>query len=110
MGVDYSHRVVVGVDISSKRKEVEREEKFLPYIEGHYGIEFDIVDDRESENFMYFGKVLARGDKYEGIPKTKIEIDKLDQLRKEVAQGYKELFNEECDESRVQLYACTIIW
>lgn len=111
MGVDYNHRVLVGIDVSAKRKLInEDEETFLPYIEGHYNIEFDLVDDYESQDFLYFGKVLADGDKYVGIEKKEIDIDSLSKIREEVAVAYKELFKEECDASKIKLIACTIVW
>lgn len=110
MSIDYNHYVVVGVDIQNKRKEVQWDDKYLPFIEGHYDVEYRIVDDRENQKFMFFGIVLAEGDKYEGIPLTEISDEKIKEARTKVLAAYKDTFEEEIDESKVKLVACTVIW
>jgi hypothetical protein len=108
MGLDYNHYVLLGVDVENKRTYIrDNEDVFLPYIEGRYGIEMELIDDRK---FIYFGKVVARGNRYEGITKTEMDPSELDHERQKVADEYVRLFGESCSIDRVKIVACTVIW
>lgn len=110
MGVEFNHYVVLGVDVSKKRKEIDNDEKYLPYTEGHYDVEFDIIDGCEEYKFLWFGKVLADGDKYVGIEPKAIDLEALEPLRKQIMESYKEVFGEACELKDVKLFAGTSIY
>lgn len=111
MGLYFNHYMVVGVDILSKKKEVMREEEYLPYIEGHKDIEFDILNGAEGEDFLFFGKILANGDHWEGFEsrKSTVDISSLKVLQEKIAKKYTEVFKEPCELSDVKLIACTSV-
>lgn len=110
MGVDYKHYVVLGVDVSKKRKEIESDEKYLPYIDGDIEVDFRIVDGREGYKFLWFGKILADGDKYEFIKPQTIDLETLEPLRKQIMESYQKVFEETCELKDVKLFAGTSIY
>jgi hypothetical protein len=70
MGVDRTDYVVYGwqlpaVIYDAENKEVDVwDEKFLPYVEGHKGVDYCLV---RGEKYIVFGFCVASGgDKYEG--------------------------------------------
>ena len=110
MGLDYKHYVVLGVDVSNKREEIEDDDKYLPYIEGNRDIDFEIVDGREGYKFLWFGKVLANGNRYEDIEPKAINLETLEPLRKQIMESYEKVFEETCELKDVKLFAGTSIY
>lgn len=65
-------------------------DKFLPYIEGHKGVEFSIIRDGMSNKYTVFGIIInsdSEGWDFTNIDLNKIDIDK-------VKSKYLELFGE----------------
>ena len=60
------------------------ETEFLPYLEGHDGLDFDMIYDGMSGNYVYFGKTYGKIEEYgeseDVIISSNIERDKLDIL------------------------------
>jgi len=66
------------------------DDKFLPYIEGHKGVDFTIVRDFDNKQ-MAFGKLI--GINSDGWDYQNLDINKLD--AKEVQDKYNEVFEVE---------------
>jgi hypothetical protein len=68
------------------------DDKFLPYIEGHKGVDFTIVRDFDKKHLV-FGKLI--GINSDGWDYQNIDVTKLN--AKEVQDKYKEVFELEDD-------------
>ncbi len=97
MGIDRTDYIMYGwklpYDLRNKRGEKidTYSEKLLPYIEGHKGIEYSLVEGMSCE-YKAFGKVIEQGgDKYEGWDFVKLDFKNLDPV--EVKDKFKELFD-----------------
>lgn len=72
--------------------ENEKENKFLPLIEGHEGEEFTIVSDGMSAEYNVFGLLIKQSD-YDGWGFIELNFGNFDSEK--VKSKYKELF--ECE-------------
>ena len=107
MSVDKTHYVLLGLKINSI--DDYWNEKYLPYIEGHPDVEYRLIVDQMSGEYAFFGKVLAFGGKYEGIPVTEINIYDIIDIREQskILDKAEELFIKKFSTEDINLYAFT---
>ncbi len=101
MGVDRTDYIIFGFKFSPKDLKQHGidlwDDKYLPYIEGHQGVEYIIVNDGMSGEYVVFGKLINQADENEGSNFKKIEYDSFfsDQVNKAIIYKFKELFGNE---------------
>lgn len=88
--------VLLAVDIIDKLKKVRNDDKFLPNIERHKGVEHHIIYDLDKDKATcYFGRVLASANKSDwDTPDSEIDIELLSRQREHVIKDFNRLFKE----------------
>lgn len=109
MSVDRSDYIIYGWKLpfnmtSSNNEKIDFwDDKFLPYIEGHQGIEYSLIRDGMSGEYMVFGQRLSSGgDDYEGWDFVNLDFKNLD--AEKVKTKYRKLFNIESQEHLAEPY------
>jgi hypothetical protein len=83
MGVDKFEYVIYGWKLPYKMNDQEGnaidfwDDKFLPYIEGHQGVDHTLISDGMSGKYRAFGLLLADGDEHEGMDFIEIDFEEL---------------------------------
>jgi hypothetical protein len=85
MGVDRTDHIVYGwklpCDLKNEQGEIDLwDDKYLPYTEGHPGIEYTIITDGMCGEYTVFGLDMGScwGTRYEGWNFEPIDITKID--------------------------------
>lgn len=89
MGVDRIDYLMFGADMGAENFEYEKHEA---EIEGAPGARFDIVYDGMCGKYCIAGKIIAKGDPYEGFEMAKVDPKKLDVDRAALAASVSEAF------------------
>ena len=113
MGVDKTHYVILGIDIQDLDMDFwGKEDKYLPYIEGHRDVKYSIINGSMDDNYCFFGKVLAKGDKQEGISLTTINEEEISYSEKEeILYKTNKLFDSDFNNpNEVKIYCFTKWW
>jgi hypothetical protein len=66
------------------------DDKYLPYVEGHPGIEYSIINDQMCGEYTAFGKQIMSGGDYDGWDFEPITLGELN--ADDVKSKYTELF------------------
>jgi hypothetical protein len=71
MGVDRTDYIIVGYKMNPeelKEKGINTwDDKYLPFIEGHPGVPYALINDGMSGEYAVFGKVIQRAEEWEGF-------------------------------------------
>lgn len=89
MGVDRTDYLMYGADLGAKAFDWDKHEAEL---EGAPNRRFDIVYDGMSGRYCIAGKIIAKGDPYDGIEMVKIDPEKLDVDRAALAASVSDAF------------------
>lgn len=111
MGVERKDYIMLAVDIKDRDIDFydDKNEKFLPYIEGHKDCEFSIIDDAMCEKYCFFGKVLKTAEDYDGLNIEPIDIsfDYVSNLKEDICKEYYKLFETILPYNAIKLYCFT---
>ena len=97
MGVDRADYIVYGWKLSFELKDKDGNkidfynERYLPYVEGHKGIDFTLVFDGMCGEYCVFGKLIQRASEYEGWQFVNLNLNNLDP--DEVKKEYRKVFD-----------------
>lgn len=95
MSATLNFYTMMAIEVTEKIDEIrENEDKYLPYLEGHKGIKMSLIRTYDEDNRMFFGLVLARGDKYSDTFVEKMDLDEMIKIREEVTTEFEKLFGE----------------
>ena len=104
MGLDRTDYIIYGWMLPTTIEGFDYwDEKYLPYIEGHPGVEYTIVLEEENK-FLAFGKLIKISEKWDGE-----WIDFKGLKPKPVQKKYKEIFNSDDLPSEPYLFIFTNI-
>jgi hypothetical protein len=92
MGVDRTDYLMLAADMGGKDFDYD---KYEAEICGAPGARFDIVYDGMCGNYCLAGKVIAKSDPYEGFEMAKIDPEKMEVDRAELAAKVSEAFDDE---------------
>ena len=105
MGYDTDFVVLLGFDI----KDVEFDkwdDKYLPYIEGHEGTEFTIIESEMTNNYCFFGKVLAYHNE-RGSEIKKLPLRTSEDTQEKICKTANGLFDKAFHPIDIRLYSFT---
>lgn len=114
MGVDRTDYIIYGFkfkpnDLKAKGIDIHSD-KYLPFIEGHKGIDDVIVYDYMSGEYVVFGKLMHSSNESAGIEFNTISYKDFcdDQESDRITSKFKELFGEsiydDLQESEPEMY------
>jgi hypothetical protein len=74
---------------------VYENEKLLPYLQGHKGIEFSLISDTMNGQYQVFGVVISKSDEiYVDFDFKEINIKKMNEKTDLLIDKYYDLFDE----------------
>jgi hypothetical protein len=108
MGVSRTDYIVYGWKLPYELKDKNGKidlwaDKFLPYIEGHKGVDYTLISDGMCGDYNVFGRLLKHaGDDGDGWGFTNLDLAKID--AEEVKAKYREVFELDKDELIAEPY------
>lgn len=112
MGIDRTDYIVYGWKLpyemkDSKGNEIDLwDDKYLPMFEGHKGEKYTIIGDMLSDDYIVFGKVLARADDPNGWNFVHLKFQDSEE-KEELKDKYREVFDVEGDVADPYLFIFT---